>query len=50
MGMHGGGNRWDGSRPKDKHGTFVDPNKQPSKGKRAKDDQDKDKGKGGKGK
>ncbi|GLZ12095.1 hypothetical protein Acsp04_23300 [Actinomadura sp. NBRC 104425] len=47
MGMHGtGGNTRDGSKPKDQHGTFVDPTKQPSKGKRAKDDE----GKGGKGK
>ncbi|MFC7734157.1 hypothetical protein [Actinomadura keratinilytica] len=49
MGTRGtGGNTWDGHKPKDQHGAFTDPNKQPSKGKRAKDDQDK--GKGGKGK
>jgi len=48
MGMHGGGNTRDGHKPEDQHGTFADPNKQPSKGKRAKDDQDKDRGKGGK--
>ncbi|WP_285498067.1 hypothetical protein [Actinomadura sp. NBRC 104425] len=47
MGKRGtDGHSGDGYRPKEEHGTFVDPTKQPSKGTRAKDDE----GKGGKGK
>jgi len=47
MGKRGtDGHRGDGFKPREEHGTFVDPTKQPSKGKRAKDDE----GKGGKGK
>ncbi|MEU6034055.1 hypothetical protein ABZ801_01455 [Actinomadura sp. NPDC047616] len=47
MGQRGtDGDQRDGSKPKDKQGTFIDPNKRDSKGSRGKDDE----GKGGKGK